>query len=95
MTLQKLSLPSLTLCLSQPSAPVQKGCSLLLLMGCLQACLIPATETGAFIRLHSLREVGGWEGGTIPMFVHNSGPHEPGSGQYSSYEVEQFYLEPL
>jgi hypothetical protein len=39
-SLQRQSLPSLTLRLSQPSTPIRYSCCLLLLMDCLHACLI-------------------------------------------------------
>ncbi len=48
---QNLSSPYLTLCLSQPSMPVQSSHDLLLLMGCLHAHLI---------QLHHLYDWAGW-----------------------------------
>ncbi len=49
MSLQKLSLPSLTLCPSLPSTPVHNSCGLLLLMGCLHYCLTPSADWEACI----------------------------------------------
>ncbi len=57
MLLRKFSFPSLTLCLSQPSAPVQNRHGLLL-MGYLLACLIPVAPIWGRVGWHPLADAG-------------------------------------
>jgi hypothetical protein len=79
------SLPSLTLCLGQPSRPVQNCHGLIILTGCLNACLIPTTDKNAFLRYCSIPlrwKVGG--GGHIPCICAQLWPELPEPGQYSS-----------
>jgi hypothetical protein len=49
MSPQRLSLPSLTPRLGQPSTTFQNSCGLILMMGCVHASLIPTGDGGARI----------------------------------------------
>ncbi len=60
---QRLSPPSLTLCPSQPSTPIQNKHGIYLLMCCLHTCLIPAVPFRTWVGGHLLPDV---EPGTLP-----------------------------
>jgi hypothetical protein len=88
-------LSSLILCLSQPSTSVQNSHGLLLLMGCLLACLIPTVPVRAWVDWCPLPDVGPGSvycGCACLLNMSQSPDIIPTGHQYSFYESTDLFI---
>jgi hypothetical protein len=81
------TMPSLTLCLSQPSTPIQNSHGLPLLMGCLQVCSIRTALLRAWVGWHLLPDMGPGSIQCVCEYLLNTGqgPVITPTGQQYTY----------